>query len=187
MVRINKYNRNINKINLKLHRKSERLCSFIKEDGYRCNIPFIGYNVKHTYCEQHRPEREENYEPSRDALNQRNLYVKNAKSEDMRIFVAELMERDKKGLLGGSENATDVKNKKKLKKLKEEVKELKSIVSAIDKENRRLRKQSNEQVTEELKELRAEVDSYRKTSLNNSARVAGLTDLIKTITEKWGL
>jgi len=169
---------------LKLHRKSERHCSFIKEDGYRCNIPFIGYSIKHTYCEHHRPEDEE-YEPSKDVTNQRNLYVKNAKSDEMRIFVAELMQRDAKGLLAGGE--TDAKNQKKLKKLKEDVKELKSIVSLLNKENQRLRKQSNEQLMEEMKELRAEVDSFRKTSLRNSERVAGLTEQIKIMKDKWGL
>ena len=69
----------------------------------------------------------------------------------------------------------------------EDVKELKSIVSLLNKENQRLRKQSNEQLMEEMKELRAEVDSFRKTSLRNSERVAGLTEQIKIMKDKWGL
>lgn len=187
MTRFNNNNRNMNRnANTKMHRKSERYCAFIKEDGHRCNIPFEGFSVKHVYCAEHKPDDavENN---STEPKNLRNRYARNTNTEEMRLFIADLMERDSEGLLGKSNGRSKVE--KELKELKKEVKELKKIVKAVNKENKKLRedKDNMSSVRAEIDELNKTVEKFRKTTLTNSGRIKSIRVDIDALKEKWGL
>jgi archaellum component FlaC len=172
--------------NTKMHRKSERYCAFIKEDGHRCNIPFEGFSVRHVYCAEHKPDDavENN---SSEPKNLRNRYARNTNTEDMRLFIVDLMERDSEGLLGKSNGRSKVE--KELKELKKEVKELKKIVKAVNKENKKLRKDKDNvsSIRVEMDELNKTVEKFRKTTLINSGRFKSIRIDIDALKEKWGL
>jgi len=180
-----RYKKTLN-ADIKLHRKSERLCAFIQEDGHRCNIPFVGYTVKHIYCDEHKPDNAAD-DNSTEHRNLRNRYARNTNTEEMRLFIVDLMERDSEGLLGNSNGRSTVG--KELKELRKEVKELKKIVSAVNKENNKLRNEGNDtsSVQAELSELNKKVESFRKTTLINSGRIADIKVDINALKEKWGL
>jgi len=187
MTRFNNNNRNMNRnANNKMHRKSERYCAFIKEDGHRCNIPFEGFSMKHVYCAEHKPDDavENN---ATEPKNLRNRYARNTNTEEMRLFIVDLMERDSEGLLGKSNGRSKVE--KELKELKKEVKELKKIVKAVNKENKKLRedKDSVSSILENIDELNKSVTKFRNTSLTNSERIMDIKVVINTLKEKWGL
>lgn len=171
---------------IRLHRKSSRLCAFIKEDGHRCNVPFVGFTVKHLYCDEHKPDNAV-YDNSTEHKNLRNRYARNTNTEEMRLFIVDLMERDSEGLLGKSNGRSKVE--KELKELKKEVKELKKIVKAVNKENKKLRedKDNMSSVRAEIDELNKTVEKFRKTTLTNSGRIKSIRVDIDALKEKWGL
>lgn len=187
MARINNNNKSMNRnINTKLHRKSERYCTFIKEDGHKCNIPFVGFTMKHTFCAEHKPDyiTDDN---STEYKNLKNIYARNTNTEEMRLFIIDLMERDSEGLLGKSKGRSKVE--RELKELKKEVKELKKIVKAVNKENIKLRedKDNVSSVIAEIDELNKTVEKFRKTTLINSGRFKSIRIDLDTLKEKWGL
>ncbi len=184
MTRFNKHmNRNVN---TKLHRKSERFCSYIKEDGHRCNTPFVGFTLKHIFCDEHKPDDAVD-DNSTEPKNLRNRYARNTNTEEMRLFIVDLMKRDSEGLLGKSNGRSKVE--KELKELKKEVKELKNIVKAVNKENKKLRedKDSVSSILENIDELNKTVEKFRKTTLVNSGRIKNIRVDIDALKEKWGL
>ena len=106
----------------------------------------------------------------------------NAKSDDMRTFILELMDKDAAGLLRGGDGITTIKET--IKGLETEISELKTIISAVNDENKLLRKSSG---ADEIAELKKQVESFRKTSLTNSERIMNLNTNVSAITDKWGL
>jgi len=171
---------------IKLHRKSERLCAFIQEDGHRCNVPFVGFTVKHIYCDEHKPDNAAD-DNSTEHKNLRNRYARNTNTEEMRLFIVDLMERDSEGLLGKSNGRSKVE--KELKELKKELKELKNIVKAVNKENKKLRedRDSVSSIRADISELNNTVEKFRKTTLTNSGRIKSIRVDIDALKEKWGL
>jgi archaellum component FlaC len=177
MARINK-NINYNGLNTKgrTRHKSQRTCTFINEDGHRCARVFVGYTTKHTRCSEHSPDGVDK------TSNQRNIYSMNAKSDDMRTFILELMDKDAAGLLRGGDGITTIKET--IKGLETEISELKTIISAVNDENKLLRESSG---ADEIAGLKKQVESFRKTSLANSERIVNLNTNVSAITNKWGL
>lgn len=187
MVRINNNNKSMSRnINTKLHRKSERYCAFVKEDGHRCNVPFVGFTAKHTYCAEHKPNDFANHN-STEYKNLKNIYAKNTNTEEMRLFIIDLMGRDSEGLLGKSNGRSKVE--RELKELKKEVKELKKIVKAVNTENKKLREDKDgvSSLQVDIDELNKTVERFRKTTLINSGRFKSIRIDIDALKEKWGL